>query len=702
MTQINPEQRNQAIEKFHEYSAGVLQQIAQFREGTQLTPTFREINYDHEFAENVMNEAEESLSPEVLDYIVILSNIEPVIEAFENPSYKESLGQAFDRVHDLPTAPGFSHGAPGLLDDFIRVTGLSDSYAVPRVESLPNEMTEALHQRRAILNPTSIPLLKAALVHDTLLLSQQIGKEIFPVQSPNIRHFSEYINGDTPEEIALIVLSLANAQNNKGLRSTTIRSEIYNLSGGNPEELGENTKLHDLISRLEAIDIFYRRLDHEKWRHEKAAENPEPVSISKEWEGMLLDGVWNAVAAARLALESYGAELEQNPTKDAMEQALILESSLDAFVKDLPAKLDGLVEGGTELRPRALVREHMGTPLYDAVRSAEEEAEHDERVKQMESIKILIEELDKTYRVSSRDLRELDPGFKFSRSIESNLFENGSKRYLFRQDEARLLAATILSPKLDLENLRLDLQTLGNLHQKRLKLGSHEPAPSLFKVINTLRERYELGELSQKSQLKPLAEFIERLDGLNEGSSDDLLAKTDWDRPVRPERNDILDLPKKPFPPESRAEKSTGTKEIEEKDIDPDKIADDVEKEISNSHGGGYVVEQERIDNFIDLYERMKSQFGDMVTMYRTQHSSWHPLPYYVIELGNDVAIAESPIYGNASYIIPSIEWKEIIEFSRRDAKQLGALAVVHPNEDAKVGSDYHVRKLYDLVVDPL
>ncbi len=80
--------------------------------------------------------------------------------------------------------------------------------------------------------------------------------------------------------------------------------------------------------------------------------------------------------------------------------------------------------------------------------------------------------------------------------------------------------------------------------------------------------------------------------------------------------------------------------------------------------------------------------------------------PYFVVIFeynGSRYAVAESPIFGNATYVVAekhaAATWLEILKTElRRDAKEFGAISVKHTT-DAPYG-DEHIQKVYETVTE--
>ena len=118
-------------------------------------------------------------------------------------------------------------------------------------------------------------------------------------------------------------------------------------------------------------------------------------------------------------------------------------------------------------------------------------------------------------------------------------------------------------------------------------------------------------------------------------------------------------------------------------------------------------IEWDRIKHIV----RLRAQFikqGLEVTFIRTKHASWQVLPFFVLEvkLPNDehgVAVVESPVYGNATYIFREsgdrLPWRDVVQMDRREARDLGAKQAVHV-DSTKL--DKHAEKVWNRVISEL
>ncbi len=78
--------------------------------------------------------------------------------------------------------------------------------------------------------------------------------------------------------------------------------------------------------------------------------------------------------------------------------------------------------------------------------------------------------------------------------------------------------------------------------------------------------------------------------------------------------------------------------------------------------------------------------------------------PYFVAELdiyGQKIAVAESPVYGNATYIVVEKlapgNWREVLALSKPDTLEVGAVRVIHRGRHAQRN---HLPKIEDKIID--
>lgn len=118
-------------------------------------------------------------------------------------------------------------------------------------------------------------------------------------------------------------------------------------------------------------------------------------------------------------------------------------------------------------------------------------------------------------------------------------------------------------------------------------------------------------------------------------------------------------------------------------------------------------IEWERIRRMIELRDKFVSQQLD-VQFIRTKHASWQVLPFFILEvkipqMDHAVAIVESPVYGNATYIYREASnrptWREVVQKKREEARSDGAVPMVHVDGTRL---DNHFIKVWNRVISEL
>ncbi len=112
-------------------------------------------------------------------------------------------------------------------------------------------------------------------------------------------------------------------------------------------------------------------------------------------------------------------------------------------------------------------------------------------------------------------------------------------------------------------------------------------------------------------------------------------------------------------------------------------------------------IEWQRLSDLADICEQFNG------TLFRSKDRSLgNALPYFVVvvELDNNVlAVAESPVFGNATYIVSENQaagtWLEILELSKADARSVGAHRVVHSKQGGPKNTR-HIDRVYDKLLE--
>jgi hypothetical protein len=335
-----------------------------------------------------------------------------------------------------------------------------------------------------------------------------------------------------------------------------------------------------------------------------------------------------------------------------------------------------------------LLNQHKDTPRADAKKRAEELARDAERKANADRVLEQIKTKEADHAVSSYMLRHhwyIDPtvephkrnGTWLMRKLEE-IEDNGSATTVFTAREAKLLAGNALVEKSpdDILKLKRDLESLAKLHERAKFLGAHVE-PGLFSGVSKLKELAETGFLKKQLELKEMRRFIDLLETPLEDLSEKIIKALDEGPFAHCPELDVI-----PFPPTPERGSKGSLKEIPSDDANEENISDDINKAIQASGSSEYIVEEERIAEFVGLKEHLEQKYPGQIKIYRSLKSNWHPLPWYVIEVAQPedapLAVLESPIYGNATYYINNGDWQYTIGFKRTEAQEIGAKPIIH------------------------
>lgn len=448
--------------------------------------------------------------------------------------------------------------------------------------------------------------------------------------------------------------------------------------------------------QLDAIEQASRRyfapraavadLDHNYW---SSTSHTHAAVLETLDKAILLGGAFKKIDSI------LKTEVETSPDTDTVLGALAVENWRHDLLQGMDRRF--VLPDGKRVDLRLYFEEWQAKPFHLALTEAESEAKRQANREAIQTIDTAIGEIETKFEVTGKKLRELPGGLALRKNI-MDIVDNGSERAAFTEHEAQLLTGLVLTMNTDeaFEALRQALDQTGQLYREKRSLGGKQ-MPALFSAVNNVRELYEAGvleRLAHKSKetknLELIGQWLERLDGIETKPrrlKHEPLEPKELSTNVPVNLRDALQhtevyLPIKPFPP---GEVTVG-------DIKKDF------KEALERNGGSYVVEWERVEQFIGLHDRLVEE-GYAVSFYRTKHSNWHPLPYYAIEVQQPyappIAIVESPIYGNATYFIEDVEWQTIIQFTRIEArKEFGAIGMKHPTENENLPSDYHIERV--------
>lgn len=314
--------------------------------------------------------------------------------------------------------------------------------------------------------------------------------------------------------------------------------------------------------------------------------------------------------------------------------------------------------------------------------------------------------IDGKYTISNKKLRERNPDLI---SLAKLLSDSLSEHEPIDDSTSRLLVGLMLGvywerTGKDASNSQLIQEYLVDIHRLR-QLGSeleyfgqrHESR--LLKHINLLDELIDSGlfdDFENHPELAVFEDFIIEYIIARDSSSSEQSASDNAENEevgfsevpvetIRQARQEDLLV----FPPNTSL-----------RDILEDFKSNITEKDLP-------LIEWERITKLVELRDHCLQQ-GLQVEFIRTKHASWQVLPFFILEvkLPNDdhaVAIVESPVYGNATYIFRESSerptWREVVQLTRQEAREFGAVPAVHVDSSQL---NKHFKKVWDRLISEL
>lgn len=341
-------------------------------------------------------------------------------------------------------------------------------------------------------------------------------------------------------------------------------------------------------------------------------------------------------------------------------------------------------------------------PLHVLLESAEDQKRLTELKEALDPLYARVAEIDKDHAVTGSSLRKLG-GLPLRTRLE-HYTEPGSNLSLFDSDSAQQLVGLALVVHEQAKGVQLanDVSELRKLWADIAFLSPKAKREGLIRDIDTLMEWHESAsqKLLNDRELTPIWELAKLL----KQEHNTVSTGESTEDPVPPGLTEETEEPSDTLPPAPRQnwripEEFSHIERVEAfpPGITGEMIVEDLTR-ISKDYEGD-PVDWERIHSLIDLRHDLELD-GFMVKTHRLLQSEWHPLPHYVLEIRTSdgcTAVVESPIYGNATYVIPDADWREIVRFSKEDVrKDWGGIAKVHaPNRS----SGEHRAKLRDTVI---
>ena len=274
----------------------------------------------------------------------------------------------------------------------------------------------------------------------------------------------------------------------------------------------------------------------------------------------------------------------------------------------------------------------------------------------------------------------------------SSVTSNGSDTPVFSEKSANMFAGLSLKSRTmtetDMNTLRERMNEVAKLQQSIARKGGQSES-IVFVAIQILNEVHDELDTHKHTEIRPLIDFADRLLTQLDATLDPEFIDTLADGPFK--LCEKLEI--KPFTGTGQGGRVTATV-IDSEDLSAQDIEDDIEAAIKR-HRGTYVVEPQRISDFIRLRAQLIDTHGPQkIRTIRTQSSQWHPLPWYALEItfpnhDKPLAVIESPILGNATYVIDNSDWIGTLYYRRREARGKGAEQNPHSQQRATPHLDH-------------
>lgn len=339
-----------------------------------------------------------------------------------------------------------------------------------------------------------------------------------------------------------------------------------------------------------------------------------------------------------------------------------------------------------------------GRPLHNFLEQEADQQGLEALKLQIANISERINSINHQFETSSKEARQLFYSYAgkdysaihLRRLIEDTIFDKDGHKSIFNKDQADTLAGLALKIQAEEFPTKLfkALNQLDDYWSELIEIAPNSRQAGLTMVINKLLEWDESlltnDSVRNRQDIKPLFNLIKLIRNRPEPTSEDLTdQEPSADSDIASEDVVEIDLGNE----DKLTLAALGAEFLEIEFIQAFEPGNDsfevIEREIRHHNKGKYPVEWDRIRSLIDLRSDLTRE-GFQVRTLRLMQSRWHPLPHYVLEVKNPIsdltcAVIESPIYGNATYVIPNDEWRVIVEESKEDVRQIfGGIAKMH------------------------
>ncbi len=406
----------------------------------------------------------------------------------------------------------------------------------------------------------------------------------------------------------------------------------------------------------------------------------------------------------KLDLASDQAEKDEH-----LEEARRFESVLNVCAHDVLTVSDNL---GFDLLPetRIVLKNRTNSYVQAMIDENSQNRLLDELAPEIESRLDELRAIDMPYNLTNKQFRERHPELiTLAKQFTDSLPDSSSDP--LSRESARALVGLMLGVYWERTGKNSNAANTAQLYlddasrqreilQELDYLEFPQEKGQILKLVNLLDEIIDTGIFDNRLQHPELNVYEDFIIGYILAKDGVVDSKNDTNAELV---NPILDVPNIPVETIAQAEyedikvfpPSTGSGEITE-----DYIRNIDSKDLPQ-------IEWERIQRLVELRNTFSNQ-GLEVKLMRTKHASWQVLPFFVLEVSlpgsqRSVALVESPVYGNATYVYREaadrLPWRDVVQLERKEARELGAEPAVHVDSNKL---EIHFNKLWNRVISDL
>jgi hypothetical protein len=331
----------------------------------------------------------------------------------------------------------------------------------------------------------------------------------------------------------------------------------------------------------------------------------------------------------------------------------------------------------TSNKTRKLLRSWHGTPFAEGL-LAHAVNEQQEQFKQAKNdYEAYIEIFNAKFHAGSKSIRATEGGVAYRAQLLDHFGLSGGREQIMDKQLAQDIAYMVLNFGEDeIRQLADSLNEVEARHKQAETLTRKAfKRPKLLQVIDYLNEQIDAGVESSRLPAR-LHAFIEKLDSYKNMPKRKTTPTEPLTNENKPRLDDVDDCIK-----DILFETHSINIEAFPPDTAENDIVIDVTREVSRSRNE--YVDWRRIEELVQLYRKYSELPGIDAKLLKSKNVKWSPVPYYLVELQHKdrpspIVIAESPVYGNATYTVDDPDWPFIVQQSKQQAREYGAKAMVH------------------------